>query len=102
MPRRDKIEQMLEKEPDDVFLNFSLAMELAKDGETDQALARFDRVLSLDSTYTAAHYHKGNTLIGLGRNEEARAVLEQGVATCKQIGDDHGHREMLDLLASLG
>jgi len=101
MPRRDKIEQLLEKEPDDVFLNFSYAMELAKDGETERALAQFDRVLSIDSTYTAAHYHKGNTLIGLGRHDEARAVLQKGVAICKQIGDDHAHREMLDLLTSL-
>jgi len=102
MPRRDRIQQMLEKEPDDVFLNFSLAMELAKEGEVASALACFDRVLKLDATYTAAHYHKGNTLIGLGRLEEARAVLQQGVAACRQVGDDHAQREMLDLLATIG
>ncbi len=101
MSRRDKIEMMLEKEPDDAFLNFSLAMELAKEGAVDQALARFDRVLSLDATYTAAYYHKGNTLIGLDRLEDARTVLENGVAATKQAGDDHAHREMLELLATI-
>ena len=102
MPRRDRIVRMLEQEPDDVFLNFSFAMELTKENESDRALAQFDRVISLDPTYTAAHYHKGNTLIGLGRQEEARAILTEGVAACKQIGDDHAHREMLDLLTSIG
>ncbi len=101
MPRRDRIEQMLKQEPDDVFLNFSFAMELSKENESDRALAQFDRVLSLDPTYTAAHYHKGNTLIGLGRQDEARVVLTEGVAACKQIGDDHAHREMLELLTSI-
>jgi len=102
MPRRDRIERMLEQEPDDVFLNFSYAMELAKENDIDGALAQFDRVISLDPTYTAAHYHKGNTLIGLGRLDEARVVLQEGIAACKQIGDDHAHREMLDLLTSIG
>ncbi len=101
MPRRDRIERMLEKEPADVFLNFSYAMELAKENETDRALAQFDRVISLDPSYTGAHYHKGNMLIGLGRQDEARVVLQDGVAACKQLGDDHAHREMVELLTSI-
>lgn len=101
MPRRDKIEQMLEREPDDTFLNFSLAMELVKEGAADLALTRFDRVLELDPAYTAAHYHKGNTLIGLERIDDARAVLEAGVAATQQSGDDHAHREMVELLSTI-
>ena len=101
MPRRGKIEQMLVHEPDDPFLNFSLAMELVKEGTTDLALERFDRVMTLDATYSAAHYHKGNTLIGLGRLDEARATLERGLEVTEQAGDDHAHREMQELLATI-
>lgn len=102
MSRRDKIEQMLLKEPDDVFLNFSLAMELAKAGGTEPALQRFDRVIELNGNYTAAYYHKGNALIGLGRSDDARQVLSAGVDACSRTGDTHALSEMTDLLNSIG
>lgn len=92
---------MLLKEPDDVFLNFSLAMELVKAGETEPALQRFDRVIELDGNYTAAYYHKGNALIGLERTDDARRVLADGVEACCRVGDTHALSEMTDLLNSI-
>jgi hypothetical protein len=35
MSRREKIEAMLAEEPQDVFLRYSLAMELDKEGDHD-------------------------------------------------------------------
>jgi predicted Zn-dependent protease len=101
MSRREKIEKLLEKEPDDVFLNFGLAMELVKENEPEDALARFDRVLQLDPRYHAAHFHKGSTLIALGRADEARRVLTQGVAAARASGNAHAEGEMTELLASV-
>lgn len=101
MVRRQKLEAMLEKTPEDIFLNFGLAMELVKEGATDRALAQLDRVLELDPRYTAAHYQKGSTLIALGRNDEARAVLTAGVNAAKETGDAHTERELLELMATL-
>ena len=98
MTRIHKIQQLLEKEPDDAFLNFGLAMEFIKEGNTESAIEAFDRVLTLDPSYSAAHYHKGNTLLGLGRLEEAKTVLEQGVAAAKAAGDSHTQGEMQELL----
>ena len=98
MPSREQIEKLLKAEPDDVFLNFGLAMELRKANLADQAIARFDRVIQLDPTYTAAYYHKGNTLIALGRNEEAQPVLRAGVEASRQVGNPHAESEMQALL----
>ena len=92
---------MLEKEPNDVFLNFGLAMEYVKAGHHDEALTQFDRILALDSTYTAAHYHKGNTLIGMGRTDEARQVLTSGVTAARANGDAHTENELQVLLESI-
>lgn len=101
MPREEQLRAMLAKEPDDVFLNFSLAMELAKTERTDECLARFNRVIELDSDYVAAYFHKGKTLLKLRRLEEARAALQAGVATACRLGDHHAKDQMEQLLAAM-
>ena len=102
MSRRVKLEQMLEKSPQDVFLNFGLAMELAKEGRTDDALARFDLVLQLDPSYLTAHFQKGSTLIAAGRVPDARRALAAGIAAANASGDLHAASEMQALLDTLG
>jgi predicted Zn-dependent protease len=102
MPSREQLERLLEKDPDDVFLNFALAMALAKEGSPSQALARFDRVLELDPTYTAAHLQKGTRLIAMGRRDEARLALQTGVTVAKTAGDAHAADEMQKLLDTMG
>ncbi|MEZ6077428.1 MAG: hypothetical protein R3C56_17680 [Pirellulaceae bacterium] len=37
-PRRQKIEEMLQLEPLDIFLRYSLAMELSKEGQLPESL----------------------------------------------------------------
>ena len=101
MSRREKLEQMLEKEPDDAFLHFGLAMELVKEGQQDDAIGRFDRVLKIDPVSTAAFYHKGNTLIGLERLDDAKSALRAGIEAAKQISNAHAQREMEELLDSI-
>ena len=98
MTRRAKLEQMLEKSPQDAFLNFGLAMELAKEGRTDEAVAQFDRVLQLDPSYLTAHFQKGSALIAAGRVPDARAALAAGIAAANASGDLHAGSEMQALL----
>jgi tetratricopeptide (TPR) repeat protein len=93
---------MLAKEPDDVFLNFGLAMEWAKEGDIELALAQFDRVLILDANYTGAYFHKANTLIAAGRGDEARDVLTRGITVAKEQSNDHAAEEMAGLLREIG
>ena len=101
MSRSEKLRQLLEKEPDDAFLNYGLAMELVKEERIDEALERFDRVIQLDPCDTAAHFHKGNTLIGLQRFDEAQSVLEAGLAAARNNGNAHAESEIQELLDSI-
>lgn len=101
MTRIHKIRTMLEREPQDAFLNFGLAMELIKEGDLIDALKAFDLVMELDPKYSAAHYHKGNTLISLERLDEAKQTLENGVQIAKAAGDSHAQREMQELLDTI-
>ncbi len=98
MSRLEQIEKMLATEPDDVFLNFGLAMEMAKDQDKGPALRQFDRVTGLDPDYSAAYYQKGRLLLESGSPEEARKTLTAGLEATKRIGDTHAASEMQDLL----
>ncbi len=102
MSRREKIERLVEMEPDDVFLNFSLAMELVKEGLIDEAIARFDRVLELDSADIAAYVQKGSVLIDAGRSVDARATLSLGLTVAEKAGDAHMADQMRQLLKAIG
>jgi len=101
MSRIGKLRQMLEKNPDDVFLNFGLAMELAKSLEIDQAVGQFDRVLQLDARYIPGYFQKGSALLSAGRRDDARAALLAGIAAARASGDPHAADEMQALLDSV-
>lgn len=101
MPRLEQIDAMLARTPDDVFLNFARAMELAKLGRLDESLPQFDRVLQLDPAYCAALFQKGRALLHAGRLDEARAALRAGIETAQRHGNAHAAMEMTELLDSI-
>src|SRR5512139_4073583 len=96
-----KIEQMLQADPQDVFLNFSLAMEYAKEGRTAEAVQQFARVTELDPNHVSAYYQQANALVALGRSEDARQVLECGVAAARRATDAHMVDKMSQMLGLL-
>lgn len=101
MSRLEKLQQLLEKEPNDSFLNFGLAMELAKEERFDESLHQFEKTIALDPNYIAAYFQKGRTLIGKGDIPAARVALEIGIAKAAEIGEYHAKSEMEELLATL-
>ena len=98
MSRIEQLRNLLADEPDDVFLNFGLAMELVHAGQADEALAAFDAVIALDPNYTAAHVQKAHLLIKAGRREDARAVIDAGIASAKKAGDAHTVEKLEQLI----
>lgn len=101
MSRLEQLQKLLAAEPNDAFLNFGLAMELAKQERFDESLAQFARVMELDPNYTAAHFQKARTLITMGDYDAAKEALQCGIRQAQSIGDSHAAAEMGDLLSSL-
>jgi len=101
MSRIAKLRKLLEADPTDVFLNFGLAMELLKDDRSEEAIALFDRVLDLDPGYLAAYMQKGGTLIAIGRREQAKKTLAEGIAAAKAAGESHTADQAQKILDSL-
>lgn len=102
MSRREKLQQLIERDPADPFLHFALAMEWAKESRLDEALRCFDRAIELNPDYCAAYYHRGNTLAQSGRTDEARQTLTRGIAVAERCGDSHSQREMIELRDRMG
>jgi len=101
MLRREKIEAMLAEDPGDTFLRYSLAMELDKEGEHDASLAKFAELTRDDPAYVPAFFMAGQQLVRLGRVDEARAVLKNGIQAAQVQGDMHAAGEMSEFLALL-
>ncbi len=101
MPSLEQLDKLLSKEPDDVFLNFAKAMELAKGQRFAEAFAQFDRVIALDADYAPAFFQKGRTLLQSGDTETAKSTLRLGIDRARATGDSHAAGEMTELLDSL-
>ncbi|MDZ4657438.1 MAG: hypothetical protein SH868_07640 [Bythopirellula sp.] len=100
--RREKIEAMLADDPTDTFLRYSLAMELDKESANDASLAKLSDLTRDTPPYVPAFFMAGQQLVRLGRVEEARTVLRDGIEAAREQGNGHAAGEMSEFLASLG
>lgn len=100
--RREKIEAMLGEEPEDRFLRYSLALELEKEADHDRSLQLLRGLMGPPQAYVPAFFMAGQQLVRLGRIEEARAVLRDGIDTARAQHDAHAAAEMSEFLAGLG
>ncbi len=100
--RREKIEAMLEKEPQDVFLRYSLALELEKEADHDRSLELLHGLTKGENPYVPAFFMQGQQLTRLGRMTQARSVLRHGIEAARIAGDAHAAAEMSEFLQSLG
>ena len=99
--RREKIEAMLADDPGDTFLRYSLAMELDKEGSHDASLTRFAELTRDNPPYVPAFFMAGQQLVRLGRTDEARTILRDGIAAAHIQDDQHAAGEMTEFLGSL-
>jgi Flp pilus assembly protein TadD len=99
--RQQQIEAMLVENPDDAELHYMLAMEHAGRGDDEGAVSCFRRLFEVAPDHAAAYHQAGRALHRLGRPDEAREVLLQGIAAARKKNDDHAAAEMTELLDHL-
>ena len=85
---------MLERDPNDAFLLYGIALEHKKLGDTAAAIEFLDRVISLDPGYCYAYHQKGLTLESTGEMDAAKAAYRTGIETAKRTGDAHAEQEI--------
>ncbi|NBV44102.1 MAG: hypothetical protein EBR86_00270 [Planctomycetia bacterium] len=100
--RRARIEEMLAADPGDVFLRYSLALELEGAGETDAGIAILAALAAEAPPYVPAFHMAGRHLAARGRFDEARCFLRDGIEEARRQGQEHAAGEMAGLLMDLG
>ena len=93
--------EILAGNPSDAFARYGLAMEYSKAGRTEAALAEFANLLEQHPDYTAGYFMAAQTLAAAGRNDEARQMLQDGIASTLRTGNQHAQSEMEAMLAEL-
>lgn len=100
--RREKIEALLRDEPGDVFLRYSLALELESAGDWQACLDILEELGRGSPPYVPALQMAGQFLAARGLVEEARRALREGIEAARGQGNAHAAGEMAELLMSLG
>jgi len=100
--RREKIEALLRDEPDDVFLRYSLALEMEAAGEWEAGLEILEALARGVVPYVPAFQMAAQHLVARQRIDEARATLREGIEEARRQGKTHAAGEMSELLMSLG
>lgn len=93
---------MLADDPRDVFLRYSLALELEKSAENDRSLDLLHGLTKDQPPYVPAFFMAAQQLARLGRVNEARSDLRAGIEAARAVNDLHAASEMSEFLASLG
>ncbi len=93
-PRMAQLRQMLEKEPNDTFLLYGLALEYKKANDAAHALEYLDRVIALDAGYCYAYHQKGLIHESADNLDAAKSAYGSGIVAAKAKGDEHARQEI--------
>lgn len=85
--RLERLLNMQQNQPNDVFLHYALALEWVKKGATEKAIDALQRVIELDSGYLAAYFQLGHLLIEQKKKEEAIVIFETGIKKAQEVRD---------------
>lgn len=99
--RRQILEDFVAQKPADAFARYGLALECVKLGDSSAAAAHFDELLATNPDYIAGYYQFGQLLGELGRLDEARKLLSDGIVVAQKAGDVHARDEMQAALTLL-
>jgi predicted Zn-dependent protease len=100
--RMKSLVAMLQKEPDDLFLLYAIALEHKKLGEFADALRYLGEVLKRDALYCVAYQQAAQVHESAGDVEAAKKAYQDGIAAASRKGDLHAKEEMESALAMLG
>lgn len=89
-PRLDAFRAMLARNPANALAHFGLATEAAKAGLHEEAVEHLRAYLTMHEDEGNAFGRLADSLLALGRPDEAREALERGIAAAGA----HGHPSM--------
>lgn len=91
LSRKDMVLQMLEKEPNDLFLNYALAQEYIGVNDYTNAELQLLKTLDLDLNYLPCYYQMGQVKERLGDLSGAVHFYKKGI----ELANAQGNRKAL-------
>ncbi len=95
------LREILALDPKNSFARYGIAMELARQGQIDDALREFDTLLASDPDYTAGYFMAAQTLANAGQKPAAIERLRAGISCAARTGNRHALSEMQGMLDEL-
>ena len=99
--RLDMLKQLVDEHPNEAFPRYGLAVELAAQGQVEAALQQFAKLLEQHPNYTAGYQMSAQTLLREGRTDEARQLLQEGVACAQREANAKAEGEMQGMLEEI-
>ena len=99
--RRQMLEEVVAKKPDDAFSRYGLALECMTSGDAAAADHHFRTLIEHNAAYVPGYLMYGQFLAREARTEEARRVLSTGIEAASNAGNQHARSEMEALLNDL-
>lgn len=99
--RINLFKQVIETDPNDPMLHYSLGLEYAKGEMHQDAVDAFHEALRCKENYSAAYYDLSKSLAALGQTEEVLKILAKGITVADGLKDMQPLRDMQALLGQI-
>ena len=101
MDKIGKLNQFLQANPSDSFVQHALALEYIKAGDDAMARKLFEEILQRDPGYIGSYYHLAKLLERNDEKDEAIKWYKLGMEESKRAGDDHAYGELRSAIEEL-
>ncbi|MEQ8317396.1 MAG: tetratricopeptide repeat protein [Phycisphaerales bacterium] len=101
MDRIAQLGKMLDADPSDTFVLYSLGQEHAKAGRHDEAVGFYERCIEADAGEHYAYFHMARSLEAMGEDERAAEALRIGLTRATADGNQKAAGEIEAYLSQL-
>jgi tetratricopeptide (TPR) repeat protein len=98
LSRKDMLLEMLEKEPNDIFLNYALAMEFIGNSDFTNADLQLQKTLTLNFNYLPCYYQLGQVKEKLNDTDNAIAFYKKGIELAQVQNNTKAKGELAEAL----
>lgn len=92
---------MLEKNPDDAFLNYAAALEFKKNHQLDKAIDLLEKLIGKNQNYLAAYYQLGKLYEMISEGTKAVQIYGQGITIARAQNELKTVAEIQEALEAL-
>ncbi len=96
-----RFRRLIEDNPDNELARYSLGTALFDDGKFEEAQQHLERALEHKRDWVLAYIYRARCLLKLGREDEARGLLETGRKYSVQQGHDGPIEEIDEILEEM-